>query len=72
MQPCVEAQYFQDDSDESMSKYDQEDQQEMNQEMLKKNEVAGDEWKLVESRKRKATRMVADEKPRRAHTQLRI
>jgi hypothetical protein len=71
-QECVEAQYFQDDSDESMSKYDQEDQQEMNQEMLKKNEVAGDEWKLVESRKRKATRMVADEKPRRAHTQLRI
>ena len=61
----VEAQYFQDDSNESKSGCSEE-------EMLKKDEVADDEWKLVERRKSKATRVSSDEKPRSTHTQLRI
>jgi hypothetical protein len=64
-QECVVTQYFQHQSIESNMKNKGAD-------ILKMDEVAEDGWKVVESKKRRAKRMNAIEKSRRAHTRLRI
>jgi hypothetical protein len=71
-QECVGAQYFQHESIESKINMDGADQQDSGLDVLKLNEVADDEWKIVKNRKRRATRMGTDERSRGAHTQLRI
>ena len=50
----VETQYFQDQSTESKS----------DEEILKLDEVADDGWKIVENRKRRATRVSVNDEDR--------